>query len=47
MRHPRNIDYATARGKQCDPMPDQFASVQEAGEFCDTYGLAGYEDQTR
>lgn len=30
-----------------DPIPDEFASVQEAAEFWDSHDLTDYEDQTR
>lgn len=33
--------------KDRDPIPDEFASVSEAGVFWDTHDLADYEDQTR
>ena len=30
--------------KAVDPLPDSFASEEEAGEFWDTHSLADYED---
>jgi len=34
-----------AGSKQRDPIPEDFASVQEAAEFWDTHDLADYEDR--
>ncbi len=34
---PRNV-------KKRDPIPDTFASIEEAAEFWDTHDLADYED---
>lgn len=36
-----------ARGTRSDPIPEEFESVEEAGEFWDTHDLTDYEDQTR
>ncbi|HSL83135.1 MAG TPA: CopG family antitoxin [Thermoanaerobaculia bacterium] len=35
------------RNNQREPIPEQFSSIQEAGEFWDTHDLTDYEDQTR
>jgi len=34
----------TGRNRQVDPLPDEFASEQEAGEFWDTHSLTVYEE---
>jgi len=33
--------------KHCEPIPESFNSIEEAGEFWDTHSLADYWDQTR
>lgn len=35
---------AKSRKKQVDPLPDQFQSLEEAGEFWDTHSSADYEE---
>ena len=34
----------TDTGRQVDPLPDEFASEDEAAEFWDTHSLTDYED---
>ena len=34
----------TKKKKERDPVPDSFASIEEAAEFWDTHSLADYED---
>ncbi len=33
--------------KEKDPIPEEFASIEEAAEFWDTHSLADYWDETR
>ena len=35
------------RNKKRDPIPEQFASIQEAADFWDTHDLTDYEDVWR
>lgn len=47
MKFPRNSKHAMAPQRQRDPIPDEFASVREAGKFWDTHDLTDYEEQTQ
>jgi hypothetical protein len=38
---------AESKKKHRDPIPEQFASFDEAAEFWDTHSVADYWDQTR
>jgi len=37
----------TKTGKRRDPLPEHFASLEEAAEFWDTHDSADYEDHMR
>ena len=34
----------TNTNKKVDPLPDEFSSEEEAGEFCDTHRITDYEE---
>jgi hypothetical protein len=40
-------DMSKNKEKPLEPIPDEFASIEEAAEFWDTHSLADYWDQTQ
>jgi hypothetical protein len=40
-------DYSMSKRKHIDPLPDEFASYEEAGEFWDTHAITDYPEMIR